>query len=67
MPFENWVLVKVNVFLLCTENKNWKTGQPYPGHEAAGEVVAVAKPCKVEVFQTQQLKLRQQVQKWHKR
>ena len=49
IPFENWALVKVHVFPLCTEYKNWKTGKPYPGHEAAGEVVAIAKPCKVEV------------------
>lgn len=48
-PFENWVLVKVHVFPLCTEYKGWCAGHGYPGHEAAGEVVAVAKPCKVEV------------------
>lgn len=48
-PFENWVLVKIHVFPLCTEYKGWCAGHGYPGHEAAGEVVAVAKPCKVEV------------------
>lgn len=41
-PREDWVLVKVRVIPLCTEYKGWLAGTPYPGHEAAGEVVAVA-------------------------
>ena len=49
IPFENWVLVKVHVFPLCTEYKGWTKGDSYNGHEAAGEVVAVAKPCKVKI------------------
>ncbi len=43
-PHEDWALVKVRAIPLCTEYKNWLTGTPYPGHEAAGEVVAVARP-----------------------
>lgn len=49
VPFDDWVLVKVYAVPICTEYKAWKTGGSYPGHEAAGEVVAVAKPCDVKV------------------
>jgi len=49
VPFEDWVLVKVHAVPICTEWKAWKVGRHYPGHEAAGEVVAVAKPCEVKV------------------
>jgi L-iditol 2-dehydrogenase len=40
-PKDDWVLVKVRAIPLCTEYKNWLTGNPYGGHEAAGEVVAI--------------------------
>ena len=42
-PREDWVLVKVHAIPLCTEYKSWLDGTPYAGHEAAGEVVAVAR------------------------
>lgn len=48
-PKENWVLVKVQAIPLCTEYKGWIAGKGYNGHEAAGEVVAVAQPGKVNV------------------
>ena len=48
-PKEDWVLVKVHAVPLCTEYKNWLTGNEYGGHEAAGEVVKVAQPGKVKV------------------
>lgn len=48
-PKENWVLVKVHAVPLCTEYKGWLKGNEYHGHEAAGEVVAVAQPGKVQV------------------
>lgn len=41
-PKEDWVLVKVHAIPLCTEYKGWVNGIDYHGHEAAGEVVAVA-------------------------
>lgn len=43
-PKEDWVLVKVRAIPLCTEYKGWLNGTGYHGHEAAGEVVAVANP-----------------------
>ena len=43
-PKEDWVLVKVMAIPLCTEYKGWLAGSSYSGHEAAGEVVAVANP-----------------------
>ncbi len=48
---ENWVVVKVHVAPMCTEYKAFVAGQPneYLGHEAAGEVVEVAQPSKVQV------------------
>lgn len=48
-PKEDWVLVKVQAVPLCTEYKGWLAGREYLGHEAAGEVVAVAQPGKVKV------------------
>jgi len=48
---ENWVLVKVHAAPMCTEYKAFVTGTNHGffGHEAAGEVVAVAQPGKVKV------------------
>ncbi|MBN1402151.1 MAG: zinc-binding dehydrogenase, partial [Anaerolineae bacterium] len=50
-PKEDWALVKVHVAPMCTEYKIWQSGRPneYLGHEAAGEVVAVAQPGRVQV------------------
>ena len=42
-PIEDWVLVKIMAIPLCTEYKAWLEGHVYPGHEAAGEVVAIAR------------------------
>ncbi len=48
---ENWVLVKVHAAPMCTEYKAFATGTNHGffGHEAAGEVVAVAQPGKIKV------------------
>ena len=50
-PKEDWVVVKVHAVPMCTEYKMFKSGQKveYLGHEAAGEVVAVAQPGRVKV------------------
>lgn len=50
-PKAEWVVVKVQVAPMCTEYKAFVAGRPgeYLGHEAAGEVVAVAQPGKVKV------------------
>jgi L-iditol 2-dehydrogenase len=50
-PKENWAVVKVHVVPMCTEYKAWVAGSPseYLGHEAVGEVVAVAQPGRVQV------------------
>lgn len=50
-PKDNWVVVKVYAAPMCTEYKIWSNGQKsdYLGHEAAGEVVAVAQPGRVKV------------------
>ena len=50
-PKENWVVVKVHAAPMCTEYKAWLAGGhvDYLGHEAAGEVVAVAQPGRVKV------------------
>ena len=47
---ENWVVVKIHSAPMCTEFKTYLGGDeaPYLGHEAAGEVVAVAQPCRVK-------------------
>lgn len=50
-PKDDWVVVKVHAAPLCVEYKGycegWECGQM--GHEAAGEVVAIARPGCVEV------------------
>ncbi len=48
---EDWALVKVHAAPMCTEYKAFVTGHEsqFLGHEAVGEVVAVAQPCKVKV------------------
>ena len=48
---EDWVLVKVRAIPMCTEYKAFVAGRKaeYLGHEAAGEVVAVAQPGTVAV------------------
>ena len=48
---ENWVVVKIHTAPMCTEFKVYVSGReaPYLGHEAAGEVVEVAQPCRVNV------------------
>lgn len=48
---ENWVVVKIYSAPMCTEFKTFIAGKdaPYLGHEAAGEVVEVAQPCRVKV------------------
>jgi L-iditol 2-dehydrogenase len=50
-PVANWVVVKVQTAPMCTEYKAYVAGQPVEqlGHEAAGEVVAVAQPGRVRV------------------
>ena len=47
---DNWVVVKVHVAPMCTEYKAFAAGTSHPmwGHEAAGEVVEVAQPCRVK-------------------
>ena len=50
-PFDNWAVVKVHAAPMCTEYKRFLSGEPSDtlGHEAAGEVVAVAQPGRVQV------------------
>jgi L-iditol 2-dehydrogenase len=50
-PVGNWVVVKVHAAPLCAEYKSFVSGtRDGPlGHEAAGEVVAVAQPGRVKV------------------
>ncbi|MHB0858734.1 MAG: zinc-dependent alcohol dehydrogenase [Anaerolineae bacterium] len=50
-PKENWVVVKVHAAPMCAEYKGFVAGHKnaFLGHEAAGEVVAVAQPGKVKV------------------
>ncbi|MCY3834442.1 MAG: zinc-binding dehydrogenase [Chloroflexi bacterium] len=45
----NWVVVKVQAAPMCTEYKAFAAGASYPlwGHEAAGDVVEVAQPGRV--------------------
>jgi threonine dehydrogenase-like Zn-dependent dehydrogenase len=49
-PKGDWVLVKVHAAPMCAEYKSFATGKEmeFVGHEAAGEVVAVAQPGKVK-------------------
>lgn len=48
---DNWVVVKVHTAPMCTEYKSYRAGNPVDqlGHEAAGEVVAIAQPGRVRV------------------
>ena len=50
-PREDWVVVKVRAAPMCTEYKSFVAGnrQEHLGHEAAGEVVEVARPGRVQV------------------
>lgn len=50
-PKEDWAVVKIHAAPMCTEYKGFVAGHKADnlGHEAAGEVVAVAQPGKVEV------------------
>ncbi len=51
VPHDNWVVVKVRAAPMCTEYRSFLAGTPTDalGHEAAGEVVAVARPGRVKV------------------
>ena len=48
---DNWAVVKIHAAPMCTEYKAFKNGNEMQmiGHEAAGEVVEVAQPGKVQV------------------
>ncbi|MCL4562752.1 MAG: zinc-binding dehydrogenase [Chloroflexi bacterium] len=50
-PKEDWALVKVHAAPMCAEYKSFLDGRKsaYLGHEASGEVVAVAQPGRVKV------------------
>ena len=50
-PKQDWALVKVYATPMCTEYKGFVAGRTsdYLGHEAAGEVAAVAQPGRVKV------------------
>jgi len=50
-PKEDWVVVKIHAAPMCAEYKSFVAGRPVDqlGHEAAGEVVAVAQPGKLKV------------------
>ena len=50
-PIENWALVKIHVAPMCTEYKAFLAGRTGRGigHEAAGEVVEIAQPGRVNV------------------
>jgi L-iditol 2-dehydrogenase len=50
-PKEDWCLVKVHVAPMCTEYKQFVAGGrgEFLGHEAVGEVAAIAQPGKVQV------------------
>ena len=50
-PVDNWVVVKIHAAPMCAEYKRFLSGEPADslGHEAAGEVVAVAQPGQVKV------------------
>jgi len=49
-PKEHWALVKVHAAPMCTEYKMFVAGHKseFLGHEAVGEVVEVAQPCRVK-------------------
>jgi L-iditol 2-dehydrogenase len=50
-PLDDWVVVKVTVAPMCTEYKGWLGGWQTQnlGHEAVGEVAAVARPGRHKV------------------
>ena len=50
-PVGDWALVKVHVAPMCTEYKAFVSGRRslFLGHEAVGEVVAIAQPGRVKV------------------
>ena len=50
-PKEDWVVVKIHASPMCTEYHAFEHGHKtdWLGHEAAGEVVDIAQPGKVEV------------------
>lgn len=50
-PKEDWAVVKIHAAPMCNEYHNFDSGRKSSGlgHEAAGEVVAIAQPGKVEV------------------
>ncbi len=50
-PKEDWVLVKIHAIPMCIEYKMYVNGHKseFPGHEAVGEVIAVAQPGRVAV------------------
>lgn len=50
-PKDDWVVVKVEAAPMCAEYKSFVAGDKvdFLGHEAAGEVVAVAQPGRVKV------------------
>jgi threonine dehydrogenase-like Zn-dependent dehydrogenase len=50
-PKDDWALVKVHVTPMCTEYKAFAAGHKVEqlGHEAVGEVVAIAQPGRVKV------------------
>ncbi len=50
-PKDNWAVVKIHSAPMCTEYKGFEAGRTSAslGHEAAGEVVAVAQPGRVQV------------------
>ncbi len=50
-PKEDWVLVKVEAAPMCTEYKGFISSQnsDFLGHEAVGEVAAVAQPGPVRL------------------
>lgn len=50
-PKEDWALVKVHAIPMCTEYKGYVAGRQgeFLGHEAVGEVIEIAQPCRVKV------------------
>ncbi len=51
VPYDDWAVVKIHTAPMCTEYKNFISGEnpQVMGHEAAGEVVEVANPGAVMV------------------
>lgn len=50
-PIEDWAVVKIHAAPMCTEYKRFESGEKteFLGHEAAGEVAAVAQPGPLKV------------------